>query len=223
MEEIYDIIEELSHEERALFAEILMPEGMEGSSTNMAEPIAIIGMGCRFPGGGDNPHAYWDMLQRGGEGVKETPVERWDHKTYFDADVNVPGKMNTRWGGFLENVDQFDAFFFGISPREADHMDPQQRIFLMCAWEALEDAGQTMEGLAGSQTGVYAGVYNNDYKEKLFRNINGITSFSGGGTENTFVPNRISYLLDLRGPSIAVDTVCSSSLVSIQWRLKASG
>ena len=123
--------------------------------------------------------------------------------------------MSTRWGGFLEQVDQFDPHFFGISPREAARMDPQQRLLLEVAWEALEDAGQVRERLAGTQTGVFIGISNNDYGRIQLNDPHRIDAYAGTGNALSIAANRISYLFDFRGPSIAIDTACSSSLVAV--------
>ena len=128
---------------------------------------------------------------------------------------NGPGKINTRWGGFLEQVDQFDPQFFGISPREAARMDPQQRLLLEVTWEALEDAGQVPDKIAGSRTGVFVGISNNDYGRTQFSDLSRIDAYAGTGNALSIAANRISYLFDFRGPSIAIDTACSSSLVAV--------
>src|SRR5437867_3934713 len=128
-----------------------------------AEPIAIVGMGCRFPGGAVDPAGFWRVLRDGVDGITEVPADRWDVEAYYDADKNTAGKMYTRSGGFLGRVDTFDAAFFGISPREAASMDPQQRLLLEVAWEALEHAGQAPGALGGSRTGVFIGISTNDY------------------------------------------------------------
>src|SRR4051812_34452651 len=130
-----------------------------------ADPIALVGIGCRFPGGADDPESFWRLLRNGTDAVSAIPRDRWDVDALFDADPAAPGKMTTRWGGFIADVDRFDPLFFGISPREAASMDPQQRLFLEVATEALEDAGQTPEHLAGSSTGVFLAVYGNDYAQ----------------------------------------------------------
>ena len=130
------------------------------------EPIAIIGIGCRFPGA-KNPEVFWELLCNGIDAITEVPPSRWDHELFYDPDTTKPGKMNTRWGGFLEQVDEFDPHFFGISPRETQTMDPQQRLLLELAWEALEDAGQPPEELAGTPTGVFMGVSSFDYYELI--------------------------------------------------------
>ncbi|MFQ6017597.1 MAG: type I polyketide synthase, partial [Kiloniellaceae bacterium] len=178
------------------------------------EPIAIIGMGCRFPGA-DNPDRFWQLLAEAGDAIREVPAERWDLDRFFDPDPERPGRMNTRWGGFLDGVDRFDPEFFGISSREAAHMDPQQRLALEVAWEAVEDAGLARHHLAGTATGVFIGVSNFDYSRLGGHDTESIGIHSGIGTALSIVANRVSYLLDLRGPSVVVDTACSSSLVAV--------
>lgn len=178
------------------------------------EPIAIVGLGCRFPGAGD-PAAFWRMLRDGKDGISEVPAQRWDVQALYDHDQAVPGKMNTRWGGFLDQVDQFDPYFFAISPREAERMDPQQRLLLEVSWEALEDAGVAPPAIAGSQTGVFVGISSTDYAQLQFNDLTSIDAYSGTGNAHSIAANRLSYLLDLRGPSIAVDTACSSALVAL--------
>src|SRR5438132_10394972 len=135
-------------------------DAMERART---EPIAIVGMGCRFPGGVVDPASFWRLLRDGIDPITGVPRERWDIDAYYDPDPNAAGKMVTRWGAFIDGVGDFDASFFGISPREAMSMDPQQRLLLEVAWEALEDAGQAVDKLAGSRTGVFIGIYNSDY------------------------------------------------------------
>ena len=180
-----------------------------------SEPIAIIGLGCRLPGAGD-PEAFWRLLRDGVEAITEVPRDRWDVNAFYDLNPATPGKMNTRWGGFLEQVDLFDPHFFGISPREAASMDPQQRLVLEVSWEALENAGQTAEELADSQTGVFIGISTNDYSRRQGDPaVDG--AYAGTGNALSIAANRVSYLLDLRGPSLAVDTACSSSLVAVHY------
>src|SRR5207249_5559238 len=135
-----------------------------------SEPIAIIGLGCRFPGAGD-PEAFWRLLRDGVEAITEVPRDRWDVNAFYDLNPATPGKMNTRWGGFLEQVDLFDPHFFGIAPREAERMDPQQRLLLEVVWEALEDAGQAPDRLAGSATGVFVGISSSDYSRLQFDDL----------------------------------------------------
>ncbi|MBW4563646.1 MAG: type I polyketide synthase [Mojavia pulchra JT2-VF2] len=178
------------------------------------EPIAIVGVGCRFPKA-KNPESFWHLLHNGIDAIAQVPKERWDIDAFYHPNPEAPGKINTRWGGFLEQVDWFDADFFGISRDEVEHTDPQQRLFLEVAWEALENAGIVPTSLAGSQTGVFIGLCTIDYHRLLYKNFSAIGPYSGTGTTPCITANRLSYLLDLRGPSMAVDTACSSSLVTV--------
>src|SRR5271157_1320092 len=179
-----------------------------------SEPIAVIGIGCRFPGAND-PAAFWQLLRGGVDAIREVPADRFDQHAFYDPDPAAPGKMNTRWGGFLGQVDQFDSNFFGISPREASRMDPQQRLLLEVSWEALQDAGQVPERLAGTQTGVFIGIATNDYGRLQWNDLARIDAYAGTGNALSIAANRISYQFDFRGPSIAIDTACSSSLVAV--------
>lgn len=179
-----------------------------------AEAIAIIGIGCRFPGAPD-ARAFWNLLRNAVDAIREVPADRFDLRDFYDPDPAAPGKIVTRWGGFIEHVDQFDAHFFGISPREAARMDPQQRLLLELTWEALEDAGQVREHLAGTPTGVFIGISNNDYGRIQFNDLDRIDAYAGTGNALSIAANRISYVFDFRGPSIALDTACSSSLVAV--------
>jgi len=178
------------------------------------EPIAIIGIGCRFPGAND-PVAFWQLLRDGVDAIREVPADRFDQHAFYDPDPATPGKMNTRWGGFLGQVDQFDPNFFGISPREALRMDPQQRLLLEVTWEALQDAGQVPERLVGTQAGVFIGIATNDYGRLQWNDLERIDAYAGTGNAMSIAANRISYLFDFRGPSLAIDTACSSSLVAV--------
>jgi acyl transferase domain-containing protein len=200
-----NMLANLSPEKRALMAEMLRPA---------PEPIAIVGMACRFPGGANSPEAFWDLLANGRHAVTEIPADRWPVDDYYDPDPAAPGKINSRYGAFLDQVDQFDPAFFGISPREATRMDPQQRLFLEVVWEALEDGGQTQAALAGSNTGVFAGVYQADYSAFQFDDLDKVDAYVASGLSHAIVANRVSFLFDLRGPSLAIDTACSSSLVA---------
>ncbi len=179
------------------------------------EPIAVVGMGCRFPGGADNPRAFWRLLCDGGDAICEVPADRWNIDDYYDPDPTAPGKMNTRWGGFLSKIDEFDAEFFGISPREAVRVDPQHRLLLEVAWEALEDGGLPASRLAQTRTGVYVGVIGSDYALLQSKDLSDMDIFSGTGVSHAILANRLSYFLDLNGPSLALDTACSSSLVTV--------
>lgn len=178
------------------------------------DKTAIVGIGCRFPGA-ENPDAFWSLLWNGVDAVGEIPGDRWDADRFFDPEPGKPGKMITRFGGFLGRIDQFDPDFFGIDSREAKRLDPQQRLMLEVAWESLEDAGLAPQELAGTQTGVFLGIRQTDYNRYLYGELARIDGKNPDNTYPCIVANRISYLLDLHGPSVAVDTACSSSLVSV--------
>jgi acyl transferase domain-containing protein len=183
------------------------------------EPIAVIGLGCRFPGA-PNPEAFWNLLRDGVDAVTEVPRARWNIDEYYDPDPDAVGKMCTRFGAFLAEVDRFDPYFFGISPREADSMDPQQRLVLEVAWESLEHAGQSAEALAGSTTGIFLGICTNDYAS-LFANPARIDTYMSTGNALSVAAGRVSYLLGLQGPSMMVDTACSSSLVAVHLAVQS--
>lgn len=184
------------------------------------EPIAIIGIGCRFSNA-NNPESFWKLLHNGIDVIAPVPKDRWDVDAFYDPDPATPGKMNTRWGNFLDRVDLFDPAFFGISPREAERIDPLHRLVLEVAWEALEDAAIAPESLAGSQTGVFIGIGNYDYGRLLCSDLSNINSHNGAGLTLSIAANRLFYLLDLHGPSMAIETACSSSLVAVHtaWQL----
>jgi acyl transferase domain-containing protein/SAM-dependent methyltransferase len=193
---------------------------LEEIERRRTEPIAIIGVGLRFPGA-DNLEAFWKLLENGFDAIQEVPSDRWDLDAYFDPQPQTPGKMNTRWGGFLDKIDQFDPGFFGISPREAASLDPQQRLLLETAWEALERAGQSPEQLFGSSTGVFLGISNSDYYRMLLKDIDQIDAYASTGAALSVAGGRLSYTLGLHGPNLAVDTACSSSLVAIHLACKS--
>lgn len=178
------------------------------------EPVAVIGIGCRFPGA-RNKAEFWELLSEGRDAVTEVPADRWDADSFYDPDSTVPGKMTTRWGGFLPDLDQFEPLFFNISPREAVHLDPRQRLIMESAWEALEDAGIAPDKLAGTQTGVYISTLGSDYGNLMFDDVSRIEAFSGAGAADSILANRLSYFLDLKGPSLSLDTACSGSLVAV--------
>ncbi|MBU0485484.1 MAG: polyketide synthase dehydratase domain-containing protein [Proteobacteria bacterium] len=182
-----------------------------------SEPVAIIGLGCRFPGGADSPEAFWFLLNRGVDGIVEVPKDRWDIEAYYDPDPETAGKMYCRKGGFLANVDRFDASFFGITPRELVSMDPQQRLLLEVSWEALEHAGQSAAELFKTRTGVFTGISSFDYAATQFMTTapDKINAYMGTGIALSAAAGRLSYILGLTGPSMAVDTACSSSLVAV--------
>jgi acyl transferase domain-containing protein/NADPH:quinone reductase-like Zn-dependent oxidoreductase/acyl carrier protein len=181
------------------------------------EPIAITGIGCRFPGGADGPEAYWKLLREGIDAITEIPADRWNIPTFYDPEPGRPGKTNSRWGGFIDGIDQFDPGFFGISPREAAFMDPQQRLLLETAWESLEDASQGVDPAVGAEAGVFVGISTFDYWriQSSYRDKTSIETHTTTGTVLSIAANRISHLLNLRGPSLVVDTACSSSLVAL--------
>ncbi|MFI9076355.1 type I polyketide synthase [Streptomyces sioyaensis] len=175
--------------------------------------IAIVGLDGRFPGAG-NPRAFWDLLMSGEDAVREVPAERWDKNAFHDPQ-GAPGRSNTTSGGFIDDPDAFDHEFFGISPREAEAMDPQQRLLLQSAWRALEDAGLDTRRQAGTNTGVFVGVMGNEWAQLHMTDYDRITAHLGSGNGYCMIANRVSYHLDLKGPSWAVDSACSSSLVAV--------
>jgi acyl transferase domain-containing protein/SAM-dependent methyltransferase/acyl carrier protein len=178
-------------------------------------PIAIVGMGLRFPGGVTDAETFARLLWSGTDAVGPIPADRWSLDALYAQDPDAPGKMITRRGAFLEGVDQFDADFFGIAPREAVSMDPQQRLLLEIGWEALENAGHAPATLAGTNTGVYLGIANGDYGRSLLSRTDLIDAYASSGNAYSVAAGRLSYFLGLHGPSMAVDTACSSSLVAL--------
>ncbi|HIK08368.1 MAG TPA: SDR family NAD(P)-dependent oxidoreductase [Trichormus sp. M33_DOE_039] len=185
-------------------------------SDAQTEPIAIVGMGCRFPGGADTPEKLWQLLRSGQDAITEIPGDRWNINAFYDKQPATPGKMSTRYGGFIGHLQEFDADFFGIAPREAMSLDPQQRLLLEVCWEALENASILPEQLVGSQTGVFIGISSNDYSTHLLhRPITDIDAYLATGNSHSTAAGRISYILGFTGPSLAVDTACSSSLVAV--------
>ncbi len=180
------------------------------------EPIAIVGMGCRYPGGADAPESYWRLLRDGIDATSEVPADRWDGDAYYDPDPAAVGKMVTRRGGFLDRVDLFEPTFFGITPREAASLDPQQRILLEVAWEALENAGIAADRLRGSQTGVGIGITTGDYGRIVGVGLAEQTDvYAATGNALNAAAGRLSFALGLHGPSVSMDTACSSSLSAI--------
>ncbi|MBX3611468.1 MAG: SDR family NAD(P)-dependent oxidoreductase [Hydrogenophaga sp.] len=177
--------------------------------------VAIVGIGCRWPGAAHGPADFWQMLCDGKDAIAEIPPDRIDLGRYFDPRPATPGRMMTRWGGFLDAIQTFDADFFGISPREAERMDPQQRLLLETAWEALEDAGFDASSLEGSQTGVFVGQWLSDFEARLFADPEAVDFLMTTGSGRYASSGRLSYLLGLRGPSLTLDTACSSSLAAV--------
>lgn len=195
----------------------LMRSKLEAYERAEQEPIAIIGMGCRFPGGANSPDEFWDLLANGRDGISRVPKARWDIDAYYDPDPDKPGKIYAELGGFLDQVDHFDTEFFRVSPREAVRIDPQQRLLLEVAWEALEHAGQAPDQLSGSQTGVFIGMMLHDYADMHVKaqDAGVLDNFYTSGNYFCFAAGRLSYFLGLHGPSHVVDTGCSSSLVAL--------
>ena len=182
------------------------------------EPIAVVGMGCRLPGGAGDPESLWKLLRTGFDAVTDIPPDRWDVDAYYDPDPNAAGKMYVRSGAFLSHVDGFDPEFFGISPRETKNLSPQQRLLLEVAWEALENAGEIPGDLFGGATGVFVGQCGFDegpWNTSGPRRPEEIDIYSLTGTTTSITANRLSYLLGVTGPSVTVDTACSSSLVAL--------
>ncbi|MFZ5828642.1 MAG: SDR family NAD(P)-dependent oxidoreductase, partial [Planctomycetota bacterium] len=217
MGEFSQRLENLSPAKRRLLDEVMR------KASAQAEPIAVVGLGCRFPGA-NNIDAYWRIIREGRVGTGEIPASRWDVDELYDPSGQIPGRVSTRWGGFLEHIDQFDPLFFGISPREAEKMDPQHRLLLEVAWEALEHAAIAPDSLRGTAAGVFVGIGGVDYSRvpaKLGDYLEQVNEYGGTGNALSIAANRISYVLDLRGPSMAVDTACSSALVAVHLGVRS--
>ncbi len=208
---------ELSPLKRAFLKIEEMEAKLAASENAKREPIAIVGLGCRLPNGIHDPETFWQLLRDGVDAVKEFPRNRWDVDAYYDPDPNKPGKMITKWGAFLDEVDKFDPHFFGISPREAASMDPQQRLLLEVAWEALETAGQAPDKLLNTRTGVFLAMCKVDYAQLILKQNDPtlLDTYYASGNAYSTAAGRISYVLGLQGPCLTVDTACSSSLVAV--------
>jgi acyl transferase domain-containing protein len=215
MSDLLERIGRLSPKQLMLLA-VEQQERLVALERGRREPIAVIGMGCRFPGGADSPQQFWDLLQNGRDAIREVPQDRWNIDALFEPDPDVPARMSVRTGGFLDSVAEFDAAFFGIAPREAMSMDPQQRLLLEVTWEALEHAGLPAEHLSGSAAGVFVGICNQDHFVRLLhRGPDAIDAYLASGNSPSVAAGRIAYSLGLQGPALAVDTSCSSSLVAL--------
>lgn len=187
----------------------------QAGSTLAADPIAIVGMGCRVPGGATDPESFWSFLLEARDTVTPVPADRWDAKRWHGEGLDATGRSIAQGASFLDSIDGFDAGYFGIHPREADQMDPQQRLFAEVATEAIEDAGLRFEDLRRSRTGVFVASYHNDYAQMLYRDPEAMDQRTLTGTLHSVLVNRLSYMFDLRGPSVSVDTACSASLVAV--------
>jgi acyl transferase domain-containing protein len=216
MNEFLERITKLPPKRLALLA-LELRTRLDQAEQSRHEPIAIVGVGCRVPGGANDPQAFWQLLRNGVDAVSEIPADRWDVDGLYDPDPDAPGKMYTREGGFLDHLDLFDPHFFGIAPREVPTLDPQQRLLMEVAWEALEHAGQPIDSLFGSATGVFVGISSNDYLHMQTRggNLAQLETYVGTGNASSVAAGRLSYLLGLHGPAVSVDTACSSSLVAL--------
>ena len=203
-----------------------LTERLQIAEQGDTEPIAVVGIGCRFPGDVNNPEQYWQLLRDGRDGVVRVPEQRWDADAYYSPDHTVPGTICSREGGFLTSwqPDEFDAEFFGMSPREAAGMDPQQRLLMEVTWEALENAGVTAAQIRGSQTGVFVGLTTTDYAFMSHSAQSGpedVDPYFAFGNATNFAAGRLSYFLGVHGPAMVVDTACSSSLVTIHLAVQS--
>ncbi len=187
------------------------------------EAIAVIGIGCRYPGGVNNPGQFWELLQQGRDAVGEITPDRWNIERHYHPTQGIPGKSYSRWAGLLDNVVDFEPERFGISPREAHFIDPQQRLLLECAWDALEDAGIPLHAVTGTQTGVFVGISTADYSQLQQSPVerSAANAHTATGGVASVAANRVSYCFNLHGPSLAVDTACSSSLVATDLACRA--
>jgi acyl transferase domain-containing protein len=215
MDQLADRLKNLSPLQRAVLALKETQARLDALESQNNAPIAVVGMGCRFPGGAIDPVSYWRLLCNGVDAIRETPPDRWDVDRFYDPDPAAPGKMCSRCGGYLDRIDEFDNHFFGISDREAARIDPQHRLLLETAWEALEDAGVPPSSLRGSKTGVFVGISSTEYWMLLGTDLSQTDAYVGSGTALCLAPNRLSFVFGLQGPSMAMDTACSSSLVAV--------
>jgi acyl transferase domain-containing protein/SAM-dependent methyltransferase len=201
---------------RALLEIRRLRQQLQAAQSERHEPIAIVGMGCRFPGGVSDEAGYWTLLREGVDAIREMPSDRWNTAAYYDADPMTPGKMATRFGGFLDGIDGFDHAFFGITPREAASVDPQQRLVLEVAWEALEHAGISPDDVMEQPVGIFIGAGLQDYFQLLLRRPTAdIDAYVASGGTLSVIAGRLAYFLGTQGPALVVDTACSSSLVAV--------
>lgn len=221
MSQLAERLKNMTPLQRAVFALQETQARLEALERSRTEPIAIVGMACRFPGGANDPVSYWRLLTDGVDAIGEIPPDRWDVDEFYDADPAAPGRMGTRSGGFLDRIDVFDNQFFGISDREAAKIDPQHRLLLELAWEALEDAGVPPASIRGTKVGVFIGISTSDYGLILSTDRSQTDAHAVSGTSLCFAANRVSFALGLHGPSVSLDTACSSSLVAVHLACQA--
>ena len=215
MDQLAERLKNMTPLQRAVFALKETQARLDALERKRTEPVAIVGMACRFPGGATDPASYWRMLCNGVDAISEVPPERWNAGDLYDPDPAAPGKMSTRWGGFLDRVDEFDNHFFAISDREAERIDPQQRILLELAWESLEDAGLPPAALRGAKVGVFVGISLSEYGMMVANDLSLTDAHAAAGTSLCLAANRVSFAFGFQGPSMAMDTACSSSLVAV--------
>jgi acyl transferase domain-containing protein len=213
--------EKMTPLQRAVYALKETQTRLNSLERKLVEPIAVIGLACRFPGGANDPEAYWRLLVDEVDAIGQVPPDRWDVDAFYDPDPTVPGKMHTRWGGFLERIDEFDNHFFGISEREAALIDPQQRLLLELSWEALEDAGLPPADLKRARVGVFVALGSGDYGTLLVRDASQSDAYATAGLTPCITANRISFAFDFTGPSLVMDSACSASLVAMHVACQA--
>ncbi|MGH9349014.1 MAG: SDR family NAD(P)-dependent oxidoreductase, partial [Vicinamibacterales bacterium] len=192
----------------------------QGETPTAPVPVAVIGISGRFPMAPDLD-AFWDNLVNGRDCISEVPSSRWDWREWYGDPRTEPNKTRIKWGGFIDGIDEFDPLFFGISPAEAEAMDPQQRLLMTHVWQAIEDAGYAPQSLSGTRTGIFVGTGNTGYGALVERAQVGVQGYSSTGAVPSIGPNRVSYLLNLRGPSEPIETACSSSLVALHHAMQA--
>jgi amino acid adenylation domain-containing protein len=215
MDDLAERLKSMTPLQRAVFALKETKARLEVIEQKRDEPIAIVGMACRFPGGAHDPASYWQLLCDRVDAIGEVPADRWDAEAFYDPDPAAPGKMTSRCGGFLTRIDEFDNHFFGISDREAPRIDPQQRLLLELGWEVLEDAGIPPSSLRGAKVGVFIGISNSEYGMMLSSDPTMTDAHAAAGTSLCLAANRLSFVFGLQGPSMSLDTACSSSLVAL--------
>ncbi len=192
------------------------------ASARLPEPIAILGMGCRLPGNSTTPERFWELLRDGRDAVTEIPRDRFDIDPYYDPTPGVPGKTHTRYGAFVDGITEMDPVFSGVAPKHASSIDPQHRLFATACWAAIEDAGIAPLSLDGTQTGVFVGMWSVEYWHRLAsRPIEELDGQMVGGNLHCMASGAISYLLGLRGPSLTLDTACSSSMVAVDLAIQS--